>query len=150
MDDIERLWAIEQIKQLKARYFRLMDKKRWDEFAEVVAKNAVFGKDDAIVHGRDAIVENVSGTAGTAKTVHHGHMPEIEIIDDTNARGVWAMYDYYLERPDEGAAACGFEGAGHYEETYLFEDGAWRIQTCILRRLKITPIGAGLPAFYRR
>src|SRR4029453_6249329 len=102
MDEDERLWAVEQIKQLKARYFRLMDKKRWDEWAEVVAKDAVFGAGDNVIHGRDAMVENVSGTASTARTVHHGHTPEIEVIDDTNARGVWAMYDYYLERPDDG------------------------------------------------
>ncbi len=31
---LEQLWDIEQIKQLKARYFRLLDTKDWDAFAD--------------------------------------------------------------------------------------------------------------------
>ena len=31
----ESLLAIEQIRQLKARYFRLLDTKQWDEWGEV-------------------------------------------------------------------------------------------------------------------
>ena len=26
-------------------------------------------------------------------TVHHGHMPEIELTSPTTARGIWAMED---------------------------------------------------------
>ena len=32
---VQMLWDIEQIKQLKARYFRLLDAKDWDAFAEL-------------------------------------------------------------------------------------------------------------------
>ena len=32
---VQMLWDIEQIKQLKARYFRLLDTKDWDAFAEL-------------------------------------------------------------------------------------------------------------------
>ena len=34
LDRVSRLEAIEAIKQLKARYFRAMDTKDWDAFAE--------------------------------------------------------------------------------------------------------------------
>ena len=27
-------------------------------------------------------------------TTHHGHMPEITILSDTEAEGIWAMFDY--------------------------------------------------------
>ena len=37
MDPIERLTAIEEIKQLKARYFRCMDMKDWDGQVTVFA-----------------------------------------------------------------------------------------------------------------
>ena len=40
MDGIERLQAIEDIKQLKARYFRCMDTKDWDGFAAVFTPDA--------------------------------------------------------------------------------------------------------------
>jgi hypothetical protein len=36
----ERLEAIEEIKQLKARYFRCMDTKDWDGFTSVFAPEA--------------------------------------------------------------------------------------------------------------
>src|SRR5262245_37696101 len=39
MDRMAELVEIEEIKQLKARYFRLMDEKRWDEWAEVFAED---------------------------------------------------------------------------------------------------------------
>ena len=46
------------------------------------------------VRGRDAIVRGVQKALEGTRTVHHGHMPEIEITGPTTARGIWAMYDY--------------------------------------------------------
>src|SRR6266487_3963844 len=40
VNTVERLEAIEEIKQLKARYFRCMDRKDWDGFASVFAPDA--------------------------------------------------------------------------------------------------------------
>ena len=37
----EDLVEIERIKQLKARYFQLMDQKRWDEWADVFTEDVV-------------------------------------------------------------------------------------------------------------
>ena len=37
----QSLVAVEEIKQLKARYFRFMDTKRWDEWADLFAEDAV-------------------------------------------------------------------------------------------------------------
>ena len=60
MDAAEQLLAIEEIKQLKARYFRCMDTKDWDGFGQVFAPNAVLdvtgetGTDEGIVRGNDA------------------------------------------------------------------------------------------------
>lgn len=41
MDATAKLWAIEQIKQLKARYFRSMDTKDWATLEGVFALDAV-------------------------------------------------------------------------------------------------------------
>ena len=41
MDDIERLVAVEEIRQLKARYFRCMDTKDWAGLTDVFAPDAV-------------------------------------------------------------------------------------------------------------
>ena len=43
-DDTDRLQDIldvEEIKQLKARYFRTLDTRAWEEFAQVFARDAV-------------------------------------------------------------------------------------------------------------
>lgn len=101
--DLTTLEAIEQIKQLKARYFRLMDQKRWDEWREVFAEDvtAVYhgvpgsrGSNELTqiqCHGRAELVDKVSKFLAKGVSVHHGHMPEIEVTGPTTARGIWAM-----------------------------------------------------------
>ena len=91
MDAAEQLLAIEEIKQLKARYFRCMDTKDWDGFAAVFAPDAVLdvtgetGTDEGIVRGNELIAEYVRGHVDPVTTVHHGHMPEIEITSPTDS-----------------------------------------------------------------
>lgn len=153
---IDDLLAIESIRQLKARYFRLLDAKRWEEWAEVFTEEAVMrygpGEGD-VVEGRAAIAAHVSGILASAVTVHQGAMPEIVVTGPDTARGTWAMFDYtesphgFTDRLDPGAA--GPEGAtggpgrakkgwGHYEEEYRRgADGAWRIDRLRLTRLRV-------------
>jgi len=137
------LLAIESIKQLKARYFRLMDTKQWDRFGEVFTPDAEIDvRQDAgkagQVRGRERIVEAIRNAVHAAQTVHHGHMPEIELTGPDTARGTWAMYDY-VEFPSDGPRA-GFHGFGHYLETYRHQDGAWRIASMKLTRIRRDPL----------
>jgi uncharacterized protein (TIGR02246 family) len=147
-DRCEALWAIEQIKQLKARYFRTMDRKDWEGFAEVFASDAVAGTGAAALHGREQIVAGVAAIAESARTVHHGHMPEIEVTGDGTARGTWAMHDHFVELA--GDPPKGFTGYGHYHDTYAIEDGRWRIASTVLTRLRIDAHPGGLPDLYAR
>jgi hypothetical protein len=129
---------IEAIKQLKARYFRFLDLKRWDEWGLLFCEDAELDTTqeapDARASGREAIVAMVSSAVAQAVTVHHGHMPEIELTSPTSATGTWAMEDY-LEFPGDPPALV-IHGRGYYFETYTkCADGAWRIQSLKLRRL---------------
>ena len=120
--------------QLKARYFRLMDTKRFDEMRAVFARDArlVDEESGSSWSGRDGIVAGLAEVlAEPVRTVHHGHMPEIEILSDTEARGTWAMNDW-VDTP-----AFTLEGWGHYYERYVFEDGAWRIADERISRLRV-------------
>jgi uncharacterized protein (TIGR02246 family) len=141
VDVTERLDAIEQIKALKARYFRCMDTKDWDGFAEQFAPDAVMDmsgevpEGDGITHGNRAIAAFVRDAVDAVVTVHHGHMPEIEVTSPTTARGVWAMEDK-LRWPD-GAPIRTLHGYGHYHETYERIDGRWLIKTLTLTRLRL-------------
>jgi hypothetical protein len=49
MDDVRRLLAMEEIKQLKARYYRCMDTKDWQGLAKVFAPDATFAKSTVFV-----------------------------------------------------------------------------------------------------
>ena len=66
-----------------------------------------------------------------AQSAHHGHVPEIEILSDTEARGIWPMEDVVLNR------GFAFRGYGHYRETYEKVAGEWRIKTSQITRLRI-------------
>jgi hypothetical protein len=143
---LQQLLDVEAIKRLKARYFRLMDLKQWDDWGMVFASDCVMEvpEADIVNHGRQEIVANVSGALVGARTCHHGHMPEIEITGDGSARGIWAMFDY-VEWAEQDGTRVGLQGYGHYREEYRREDGEWRIARTRLERLRVDSLGA-LPA----
>jgi uncharacterized protein (TIGR02246 family) len=138
---IQQLLDIEQIKQLKARYFRLVDTKQWDGWGKVFASDAVLEipEGDLVHRGRAEIVANVSTVMEHLRTVHHGLMPEIEITGPDTARGVWAMSDY-VEWPADDGTRVGLRGYGHYVEEYVREDGQWCIARSRLERLRVDPL----------
>ena len=143
LTDLERYHAIEEIKQLKARYFRHIDGKDWDSWQAVFAPDAELvvsfegdgpGTPDNPVVGATEIVAFVRPSIEALVTVHHGHTPEIELTSPTTARGVWAMEDL-LSLPDGGGQVL--QGWGHYHETYERIDGQWHIKTLRLTRLRV-------------
>jgi hypothetical protein len=149
MNDTETLLAIEAIRKLKASYFRCMDTKNWVELAGLFTEDAVFDvrgalelpKSDEdyakepVIKGRKAIVEYIGTGLTPVTSVHHGHMPEIEITSATTAKAIWPMSDL-LAMPPEAPFKL-FRGYGHYRETYVREGSPWRIATLQLRRLYV-------------
>jgi hypothetical protein len=128
---------IEAIKRLKARYFRCIDTKQWDELRALFMDDAQYqvdggsgrhewsDADSFLAHLRQRFVEGTT-------TVHHGHMPELELLDASSAIGVWAMYDY-VDVPGTRS----YQGFGHYHETYRKVDGSWKIASLRLTRLRV-------------
>lgn len=123
MEPIERLLALEEIKALKARYCRLMDTKDWQGWGLLFAADAVMdvsedveeGVGEPHIHGREAIVAQVSALVHPAKTTHHVHSPEIAFESDSTASGIWAMQDRVVWRPGEAPIPfLGLTGWGHY------------------------------------
>ncbi len=138
----ERLLELEAIKQLKARYFRLMDTKQWLPFSQVFTDDVVVDVSHdkhtpgGTIRGRAEVVDFIRKAVGKATTVHHGHMPEIELLSPTEARGIWAMDDYVEFKPSRG-----IRGYGHYDEAYRKEKGGWRISKLKLTRIRVDPLG---------
>lgn len=135
MSDTEH---VEQIKRLKARYFRLMDTKDWDAFRQLFTVDVridVTADGAGIYEGLDAFLGMLLPALQGVVTVHHGHMPEIQITSPTTATGVWAMEDR-LQFP-EGGPVRDVHGWGHYHDSYVLTDGTWRIAASRLTRLRI-------------
>ena len=132
MDDVEA------IKQLKARYFRLMDTKDWAGFRAVFTPDVrvdVSGDGAGVYEGLDAFMTMLEPTLREVVTVHHGHTPEIEITSPTTATGIWAMEDHLRFPP--GGPVGELHGYGHYHETYVKLGGDWRIKSTKLVRLRL-------------
>jgi len=127
---------IEAIKQLKARYFRTMDTKDWASLAEVFTDDVevdVTGDGGGVTRGATEFLTFLQSVIGNAVTVHHGHMPEIEITSPTTATGIWALEDQ-LWWP-EGGPFAHMHGFGHYHETYEKSEVGWRIKSLTITRL---------------
>lgn len=144
---LDQLADIEAIRRLKARYFRLMDQKRWEEMRDVFTDDVEVctpddtGDDTAVV-GNVAFVDMLSRVLAHTTTVHHGHMSEITVDGDT-ATGTWAMEDNLWWPPETGLGHMW--GTGWYEEIYRRgDDGEWRIARLHLRRIRIESDGRQL------
>jgi len=129
MDDVEA------IKRLKARYFRTMDTKDWAGMREVFTDDVVVDTTESggsVVTGADEFMTFLRETLDNVVTVHHGHMPEIELTSATTAAGIWALQDI-LKWPN----GVELRGYGHYHETYVKAAGTWRIKSTKLTRLRM-------------
>ena len=130
MDDIEA------IKQLKARYCRLLDTKDWDGFRAVFTDDVVMdstGSGGDVITGADTFLAFISANLAERVTVHHCHTPEITLASPSSAIGIWAMEDRVSFT--DGRELSGF---GHYQETYQKTDETWQIRTSTLTRLRMS------------
>jgi uncharacterized protein (TIGR02246 family) len=125
---------IEAIRQLKARYFRTIDTKDWAGLRDVFTDDVVVDSVESggeVVTGVDEFLAFLPQALDGVVSVHHGHMPEIEVTSATTATGIWAMEDM-LRWPN----GMELHGYGHYHETYRKTDAGWRIATTKLTRLR--------------
>lgn len=140
--DISVAEEMEQLKQLKARYCRLLDAKDWTAWRAIFTDDFVSDTSEASgkrIVGADEFVAFVRKNLGKRHqtTVHQVHAPEIELVSDSAARGIWALEDFVRFAP-----GLNLRGYGHYHETYEKADGQWRIKTSKLTRLRediVTP-----------
>ena len=133
------LITIEQIRQLKARYFMLMDQKNWDEWEDVFCEDVVIDttqEGTPLIHGRQTFRDFLPPLLEDVQTVHHGHMSIIDVTGPTTATATWSMEDMLWFPEARGGAKIW--GTGWYLEKYRKDsDGAWRIEELKLRRIRV-------------
>ena len=129
------LVELEAIKQLKYKYMRCLDQKLWDEIAACFTENATaaYSGGKYSYAGRDAIVEFLRKSMGADSfhSAHQVHHPEIIFTSDTTARGTWSLQDTVIETQWDII----IRGAAFYEDEYVKEGDAWRIQHTGYKRL---------------
>jgi hypothetical protein len=152
MPDAAWLRATEEIKQLKARYFRGVDRKDRalleSAFCTDVICDFSQGMEDPqgadgqrllaeseLLCGAPAAATAIIAAVADLVTVHHGHMPEITITGPDTASGIWSMMDRL--RFPQSSDIDEIEGWGFYEETYRREEGEWKIHRLRLERLRV-------------
>ena len=135
----EELRAIEDIRQLKARYFRVLDEQDWDALERIFTETAEIDTTDdgaPILSGGVAFRKFLEPILAGVKTVHHGHTSEIVLISADEASGIWAMEDrLWFPEASGGGYLHGF---GWYRERYCRgPEGLWRIDAMRLQRIRV-------------
>ena len=119
---------IERIRQLKYRYWRSIDT------GDVAALEALFTEDVKVdyiggsyrwqVQGRDKIIESIGNSFNAnAVACHTGHHPEIEVLTETTAKGIWYLTDIFINLKDKIRTT----GSALYRDRYIKQAGVWRI-----------------------
>jgi len=121
------LIEIEAIKRLKYAYLRCLDQKNWEELATLFTDDAVarYSGGKYSYDGRDAIVGWLRDAMG-AETFHSSHRcthPEIELVGEEEATGVWALDDTVIETSFDVT----IRGAAFYTDRYRKIEGRWLI-----------------------
>lgn len=126
----ELLVEIRLVEELKYRYLRFLDLKRWDDLEELFLPDATasYGGGAYAFDGRAAIMEFLRRTMASEAilTSHKCHHPEITLDPDgATARGTWALDDVVVHQ-ERGVT---IRGAAFYSDVYRKVDGLWRIQS---------------------
>lgn len=139
MNDIEKLSALEAIRELMARRVRCLDEKDWAGFAACYTDDAVSysfvsaGAPDDQVIGAQNIADRVKQALEGVTTVHQLHTPEIELISADRATGIWPLNDILSSQRD--GKRHWLRAYGHYRQRYRKIDGRWLIEEHRLTRL---------------
>lgn len=148
MDTLQKLEAIEEIKQLRARYWRIYDNHIMGEIGELFAEDAWFDSGEAmfdpvdgymnnvqpapVAHSREEIVKYLEKSMSSGvQSAHMGHTAEVEILSETTAKAIHPFNDR-LRKP-----GFAFTGYGYYYDTYEKIDGQWKIKTSTIKRLRV-------------
>lgn len=134
--DIQRLMDIEAIKQLKHAYFRCVDTANLEElgtlFHDDVQVRFKGGGYEWNLNGRQEYVNNI-GMAFSKEAVgqHNAHHPEIQILSETEATGMWYLADNMWILNHNALTT----GTALYWDRYQKVDGKWLIKETNYERI---------------
>ena len=143
MDKIQKLLDIEDIKNLKHRYFRAID------MADFELLDNVFAEDITIDYrggtyrweskGKQNIINSlIQAFHSKTAAMHTAHHPEIEILSETEAVGKWYLQDIFYNFDLDSVT----QGTALYDDKYTKSGESWLIQHSEYDRIweQVSPI----------
>ena len=134
--DVQRLMDIEAIKQLKHAYFRCPDTANFEELAtlfhEDVKVHFTGGNYEWELQGRDQYLASIKESFHKNAIGHlNGHHPEIQILSESEATGIWYLADNMWMLNHKFFTT----GTALYWDRYLKLDGRWLIKDTTYDRI---------------
>ena len=110
------------------RYWRCLDYKKFDELPDVFTEDAYgdWGMETWRKSGRKEICEwlHANESQEGLRLCHFGHNPEITVVSDTEARGIFLLEDWVTIH-----GLTIMRGFGQYNMIFTEgDDGVWRIK----------------------
>ncbi len=150
---VAALEAVEEIKRVKYRYLRACDRKQPEVFRSCfIADGAVLDYGERIGNfvGADGIravfeaiaLKQVEGHH-VVLDMHHAVHPDIRLTGPGSAEGEWSLRFRQVNTEQHTESL----GALEYSDSYVIEDGEWRISRCEVREL--WTMSRALPEGYR-
>ena len=133
--DVQALLDIEAIKRLKHAYFRGLDSANLELLATLfhpdVQVHFVGGDYEWRLSGREQYVETIAANFNAEVVAQHtGNHPEITILSDTEAEGIWYLHDDFYDM----AKMQFTTGSAFYHDRYEKVDGCWLIRSTRYQR----------------
>lgn len=143
---LQQLSDLEDLKVLKHRYFRGIDRADWalldGMFTDDVHVEYIGGTYRVHLSGAANMLEFLANSfhSGTM-AMHHGHMPEIAFTGPDSAEGTWYLEDIFINFEDRTHTY----GTAIYRDVYRREGGAWKIASTVYDRVMevIEPLHEG-------
>lgn len=138
LSGVDRLIALSEIQDLKARRDHALDRKDWDTYIALHAPDHVssHGARDGGQMGNAAdVARQLAVTLDGVITAHHSHTPVIVFDTPDKATCVWAMEDNLYWK--QGEEDHWLHGYGFYHETCERRDGHWLFTSRSLKRTHV-------------
>lgn len=126
---LQALEDTEAIRSLKARYLFCCDRKDPKGMRACFADGPVQIDYGAIgtFDNADTLVTLYTQIACHEHMVelHHGANPQIEVLDETRARGTWSLQYGLINTQNQSITQL----AGYYEDEYVKQGGSWKMSS---------------------
>ncbi|MCB1695541.1 MAG: nuclear transport factor 2 family protein [Halioglobus sp.] len=134
--DIQRLMDMEAIKQTKHAYFRCIDTANWEELGSICHPDLKVhyiggGYEYRMANREEFLSAMKQAFHSEAVARHNGHMPEIQILSENEATGIWYLYDHFWSLNANHLT----HGTALYWDSYVKVNGSWLIKATSYRRI---------------